>query len=208
MRTARKIFVQLSFIDSQLEYRVDRKDSQSVLTFVRKVSSVYFGGDIQARQLERSSGGLRGYKIIHTYIHIHTSVPVPPCFEEILHNIWQHPPCHSQRNSFVIVNWDCLVYNEVWLASLVCMRLSKLSDLRWNSSSLSKLPRLLHLFPCSDDSERVTISSLSAWSPCTKIWSTTTQGKGPPFKWSILVLPLPPDSIETRVPILILFWTQ
>ena len=87
MRTARKIFVQLSFIDSQLEYRVDRKDSQSVLTFVRKVSSVYFGGDIQARQLERSSGGLRGYKIIHTYIHIHTSVPVPPCFEEILHNI-------------------------------------------------------------------------------------------------------------------------
>ena len=37
-----------------------RKDSRSVRTFVRKVNSVCFGGDIPARQLERSSGGLQG----------------------------------------------------------------------------------------------------------------------------------------------------
>ena len=37
-----------------------RKDSRSVCTFVRKVNSVCFGGDIPARQPERSSGGLQG----------------------------------------------------------------------------------------------------------------------------------------------------
>ena len=36
------------------------KDSRSVCTFVRKINSVCFGGDIRTRQLERSIRGLEG----------------------------------------------------------------------------------------------------------------------------------------------------
>ena len=46
MRNVSKIFIHLGFFDSH--------------TFVRKVNSVCFGGDIWARQLERSIGGLQG----------------------------------------------------------------------------------------------------------------------------------------------------
>ena len=36
------------------------KDSRTIRTFVRKVNSVCFGGDILARQLEHTIGGLQG----------------------------------------------------------------------------------------------------------------------------------------------------